>query len=57
MKKVLSIVLALVMALGVALTALAGRLAKENEGRRVALKLIGMLAVMAGALVTMKLIG
>ena len=47
----------IVMALGVALTALAGRLAKGNEGRRMALKLLGMLVVMTGALVTMKLIG
>lgn len=47
----------IVMALGVALAALAGRLSKGIEGRRMALKLIGMLIVMAGALVTVKLFG
>ena len=47
----------IVMALGVALTALAGRLSKGIEGRRMALKLLGMLIVMAGALVTVKLFG
>ncbi len=46
-----------VMALGVALSALAGRLSKGVEGRKTALKLIGLLAVAAGALVTMKIIG
>ena len=45
----------IVMALGVALTALAGRLSKGIEGRRMALKLVGMLIVMAGALITVKL--
>ena len=47
----------IVMALGVALAALAGRLSKGIEGRRMALKLVGMLIVMAGALVTVKLFG
>ena len=47
----------IVMALGVALAALAGRLSKGIEGRRMALKLAGMLIVMAGALVTVKLFG
>ncbi|MBR3502697.1 MAG: hypothetical protein IKO07_00455 [Clostridia bacterium] len=46
-----------VMALGVALAALAGRLSKGSEKRRMALKLGGMLLVMAGALVTVKLFG
>ncbi|MBQ8953907.1 MAG: hypothetical protein IJ048_07295 [Clostridia bacterium] len=46
-----------VMALGVALSALAGRLSKGVEGRRLALKLMGVLIVAAGALITMKVIG
>ena len=45
------------MALGVALAALAGRLAKGREGRVMALKLIAVLIVAAGALVTVKVIG
>ena len=47
----------IVMALGVALAALAGRLAKGREGRVMALKLIAVLIVAAGALVTVKVIG
>ena len=45
------------MAPGVALPALAGRLSQGIEGRRMALKIVGMLVVMAGALVTVKLFG
>ena len=47
----------IVMALGVALNALSGRLSQGREGRKLALKLIGLLVVAAGALVTMKIIG
>ena len=47
----------IVMALGVALYALAGRLSQGREGRKLALKLIGLLVVAAGALITMKIIG
>ena len=46
-----------VMALGVAVYALAGRLAQGREGRKMALKLIGLLIVAAGALVTVKIVG
>lgn len=45
------------MALGVAVYALAGRLAQGREGRKMALKLIGLLIVAAGALVTVKIVG
>ncbi|MBO4297180.1 MAG: hypothetical protein J5602_13060 [Clostridia bacterium] len=45
------------MALGVALNALSGPLSQGRERRKTALKLIGLLAVAAGALVTMKIIG
>ena len=45
------------MALGVALTALAGRLSQGIEGRRMALKIVGMLVAMAAALDTVKLFG
>ena len=47
----------IVMALGVALSALAGKLSRGREGRRIALKLIGVLIVAAGALVTIKVVG
>ncbi len=47
----------IVMALGVALAALAGRLARGSEGRKMALKLIALLIVAAGALITMKVVG
>ena len=47
----------IVMALGVALSALSGRLSQGHEGRKLALKLIGLLIVAAGALITMKIIG
>ncbi len=46
-----------VMALGVALAALAGRLSRGVEGRRTAMKLAGVALVAAGALITMKIIG
>ena len=46
-----------VMALGVALSCLSKRLSKGSEGRQMALKIVGMLVVMAGALVTVKLFG
>ncbi len=46
-----------VMALGVALNALSGRLSRGREGRKLALKLIGLLLVAAGALVTVRLFG
>ena len=47
----------IVMALGVALSALASKLSRGREGRRIALKLIGVLIVAAGALVTIKVVG
>ena len=47
----------IVMALGVALNALAGRLAGGNEKRLHLIKLGGLAAVMAGALITVKVFG
>ena len=46
-----------VMALGVALSILAGRLAKGNEKRYYFLKFGGLIVVMIGALMTVKLFG
>ena len=47
----------IVMALGVALNALAGRLAGGNEKRLHLIKLGGLAAVMAGALIAVKVFG
>ncbi len=47
----------IVMALGVALSILAGRLAKGNEKRYYFLKFGGLIVVMIGALMTVKLFG
>ncbi len=46
-----------VMALGVALNALSGRLSQGREGPKLAMKLAGLLAVAAGALITVKIFG
>ena len=47
----------IVMALGVALIVLAGKLAKGNEKRYYLFKFGGLIAVMAGALIAVKLFG
>ena len=47
----------IVMALGVALSILAGRLAKGKEKRYYFLKFGGLIVVMIGALMTVKLFG
>ena len=47
----------IVMALGVALFAFAGKLAKGNEKRYYLIKFGGLIVVMAGALITVKLFG
>ena len=47
----------IVMALGVALSVLAGKLARGNEKRYYLFKFGGLIAVMAGALITVKLFG
>ena len=47
----------IVMALGVALCALAGKLAKGNERRFYLFKFGGLIVVMVGALITVKLFG
>jgi len=46
-----------VMALGVALAALSGRLSAGRERRKMALKLIALLIVAAGALLAVRIIG
>ena len=47
----------IVMALGVALSVLAGKLAKGNEKRYYFLKFGGLIVVMAGALITVRVFG
>ncbi len=47
----------IVMALGVAMSILAGKLARGNEKRYYLFKFGGLLIVMAGALITVKLFG
>ena len=47
----------IVMALGVVLSVLAGKLAGGNEKRYYLFKFGGLLAVMAGALITVKIFG
>ena len=47
----------IVMALGVALSVLAGKLAKGNEKRYCFLKFGGLIVVMIGALITVKVFG
>ena len=47
----------IVMALGVALSVLAGKLARGNEKRYYLAKLGGLIVVMIGALMTVKVFG
>lgn len=47
----------IVMALGVALVVLAGKLAKGNEKRYYLIKFGGLIAVMVGTLIAVKLFG